>query len=97
MYLFITRTTVGCWHIEYLQPDVHNLLKNIYNFRFMCSIIIIWYDILSIVNPVSKQPQSIQIDLQIIVKNISETIEFIKKYRRKGFSKVKLIATEIYS
>lgn len=79
------------------KADAYALLKNIIcDFKFICSIII-WYDILSIVNPVSKQLQSIQFDLKISVKSISEIIEFLKEYRKNGFFNVKLIAKEIAS
>ncbi|XP_025192832.1 uncharacterized protein LOC112592885 [Melanaphis sacchari] len=78
------------------KADAYALLKNICDFKFLCSIII-WYDILSIVNPVSKQLQSIQFDIQIYVKSISEVIEFLKEYRKNGFFKVKLTAKEIAS
>lgn len=79
-----------------LQTKAYVLLKNICDFKFICSIII-WYDVLSIVNPVSKQLQSIQYDIQISVKSLSEIIEFLKEYRRNGFFKVKLAAKEIAS
>ncbi|KAL4119026.1 hypothetical protein QTP88_011899 [Uroleucon formosanum] len=78
------------------KTDAYALLKNICDFKFICSIII-WYDILSIVNPVSKQLQSIQFDIQISVKSISEIIEFLKEYRKNRFFKVKLTAKEIAS
>jgi len=52
---------------------------------------------LSIVNPVRKQLQSIQFDIQISVKSLSEIIEFLKEYRKNGFFKVKLTAKEIAS
>lgn len=78
------------------KADAYALLKNKCDFKFLCSIII-WYDILSIVNPVSKQLQSIQFDIQISVKSISEVIEFLKEYRKNGFFKVKLTAKEIAS
>lgn len=76
------------------KADAYALLKNICDFKFICSIII-WYDILRIVNHVSKQLQSVQFDIQISVKSVSETIEFLKEYRKNGFFKVKFTAKEI--
>jgi hypothetical protein len=78
------------------KADAYALLKNICDFKFICSIII-WYDILIIVNPESKKLQSIQFDIQIFVKSISEIIEFLKEYRMNGYFNVKLTAKEITS
>lgn len=46
------------------KSDACALLKNICDFKFISSVII-WYDILSAVNPISKQLQSIHYDIQM--------------------------------
>lgn len=69
-------------------------LKNICDFKFISSVIV-WYDILSAVNPISKQLQFIHYDIQMALKKLSSIIEFLKEYRQNGFSKVKIAAKEI--
>lgn len=78
------------------KADAYALLKNIYDFKFICSVIV-WYDILSAINPASKQLQSIQFNIEVDLKSISAIVDFLKEYRRNGFSKVKLAAKEIAS
>jgi hypothetical protein len=76
------------------KSDACDLLKNICDFKFISSVIV-WYDILSAVNPISKQLQSIHYDIQMVLKSVSSIVKFLKEYRQNGFPKVKIAAKEI--
>jgi hypothetical protein len=64
------------------------------SFEFLVSIII-WYEILSAVNLISKQLQSKDMLIDIAIESAQGLISFLKKYRETGFSKALEAAKEI--
>ena len=62
--------------------------------EFLVSIII-WYDILSAVNLISKQLQSKDMLIDIAIESIRDLLSFFSKYRETGFSKALEAAKEI--
>jgi hypothetical protein len=63
-------------------------------FEFLVSIII-WYEILSVVNLISKQLQSKDMLIDIAIESVQGLVSFFKKYRETGFSKALEAAKEI--
>jgi hypothetical protein len=57
--------------------------------------IIIWYEILSAINLISKQLQSKDMLIDIAIESVQGLISFFKKYRETGFSKALEAAKEI--
>lgn len=78
------------------RADAQVLAKCVSDYKFICGTVV-WYDILSVVNPVSKQLQSVAFDLQSAVKSVSEVVKFLKEYRHSGFTSMKITASEIAS
>ena len=75
----------------YMYPltssEAQSLAENeLGGFEFLVSIII-WYDILSAVNLVSKQLQSKDMLIDIAIESIQGVLSFFSKYRDTGFSK----------
>ena len=68
------------------------------DFQFLVSIII-WYEILSYIDLVSKQLQSKDMVIDIAIESVQGLISFFTKYRETGFSKAleaaKVIAMEM--
>jgi hypothetical protein len=77
-----------------IKSDACALLKNICDFKFISSVIV-WYDILCAVNPISKQLQSIHYDIQMALKSVSSIVKFLKEYRQNGIPKVIIAAKDI--
>ena len=74
------------------SSEAQSLAENeLGGFEFLVSIII-WYDILSAVNLVSKQLQSKDMLIDIPIESIQGLISFFKKYRETGFSKALEVA-----
>uniref|UniRef100_A0A8R7RG00 DUF4371 domain-containing protein n=1 Tax=Triticum urartu TaxID=4572 RepID=A0A8R7RG00_TRIUA len=77
------------------SSEAQSLAENeLGGFEFLVSIII-WYDILSVVNLVSKQLQSKDMLIDIAIESIQGLLSFFKKYRETGFSKALEDAKEI--
>ena len=77
------------------SSEAQSLAENeLGGFEFLVSIII-WYDILSAVNLVSKQLQSKDMLIDIAIESIQGLLSFFKKYRETGFSKALEDAKEI--
>jgi hypothetical protein len=64
------------------------------SFEFLVAIII-WYEILSAINLISKQLQSKDMLIDIAIESVQGLISFFKKYRETGFSKALEAAKEI--
>ncbi|XP_039688547.1 uncharacterized protein [Medicago truncatula] len=64
------------------------------DFEFIVSIII-WFDILSAINLVSKLLQSNDMLIDVAMSKIKELISFFKEYRKTGFKKTLDDATEV--
>ncbi|XP_076941089.1 uncharacterized protein LOC143610513 [Bidens hawaiensis] len=77
------------------QSDARSLSKNeACEFEFYLATII-WYEILSTVNFVSKRLQSKNMILDVAIKQVKNLIKFFKNYREVGFSKAIDEATNI--
>ena len=63
-------------------------------FEFLVAIII-WYEILSAVNLVSKQLQAKDMLIDIAIEKVQGLISFFNKYRETGFSNAMEAAKEI--
>nr|GEW09797.1 zinc finger MYM-type protein 1-like [Tanacetum cinerariifolium] len=64
------------------------------DFEFLVSTII-WYDILSVINFVSKKLQSDDMLIDIAVKEVEKLIAFFEEFRDTGFDKAINVAKEI--
>ncbi|XP_076898707.1 uncharacterized protein LOC143552339 [Bidens hawaiensis] len=77
------------------QSDARSLSKNeACEFEFYLATVI-WYEILSTVNFVSKRLQSKNMILDVAIKQVKNLIKFFKNYREVGFSKAIDEATKI--
>lgn len=64
------------------------------SFEFLVAIII-WYEILSAINLISKQLQSKDMLIDVAIESVQGLISFFRKYRETGFSKALEAAKEI--
>ncbi|GJS04872.1 zinc finger MYM-type protein 1-like protein [Tanacetum coccineum] len=64
------------------------------DFEFLVSTVI-WYDILSVVNLVSKKLQSDDMLIDVAVKEVEKLIAFFEEFRDTGFDKAINVAKEI--
>ncbi|GJR27160.1 zinc finger MYM-type protein 1-like protein [Tanacetum coccineum] len=64
------------------------------DFGFLISIVI-WFDILSVINLVSKKLQSDDMLIDVAVKEVEGLIAFFKEFRETGFDKEINVAKEI--
>ncbi|XP_076942325.1 uncharacterized protein LOC143612162 [Bidens hawaiensis] len=77
------------------QSNARSLSKNeTCEFEFYLATVI-WYEILSTVNFVSKRLQSKNMILDVAIKQVKNLIKFFKSYREVGFSKAIDEATKI--
>ena len=78
-----------------IQSTSESLAENeLGKYEFLVAIVI-WYDILSVVNVVSKQLQSKNMVIDDAMKKIEDLVSFFKTYRETGFSKALESAKEI--
>lgn len=63
-----------------VRTEASALAKHIKDFKFVCSIIV-WYDILNHINPVSKLMQKIELDLLSVCEVLKKTITYMKNQR----------------
>ena len=69
-----------------VQSEAKSLANNeLGNFEFLLATVI-WYEILSGVNLVSKQLQSKEMMIDVAINSIKGLIAFFKTYRENGFS-----------
>ena len=74
--------------------DAKSLLSNIMDFEFLF-VMVIWYNILSAINRVSKMLQSKDIVIDAAISHLKAFISFFETYRETGFKSDKIIAKEI--
>ncbi|XP_076892902.1 uncharacterized protein LOC143544769 [Bidens hawaiensis] len=77
------------------QSDARSLSKNEACEFVLYLATVIWYEILSTVNFVSKRLQSKNMILDVAIKQVKILIKFFKNYREVGFSKAIDEATKI--
>ncbi|PWA64700.1 zinc finger MYM-type protein 1 [Artemisia annua] len=78
-----------------IQSTSESLAENeLGKYEFLVAIVI-WYDILSVVNVVSKQLQSKNMVIDDAMKKIEDLVSFFKTYRETRFSKALESAKEI--
>ena len=74
--------------------DAKSLLSDIMDFEFLFGLVI-WYNILSVINKVSKMLQSKDIVIDAAISHLKALISFFETYRETGFESDKIIAKEI--
>ena len=74
--------------------DAKSLLSDIMDFEFLFGMVI-WYNILSAINRVSKMLQSKDIVIDAAISHLKALISFFETYRETGFESNKIIAKEI--
>ncbi|XP_021991030.1 zinc finger MYM-type protein 5-like [Helianthus annuus] len=78
-----------------IQIETRSLEKHeVGDYEFLVQIVI-WYEILSNVNVVSKKLQSKDVVLDVAIDEVDKLIKYFKNYREVGFSKAIDEATEI--
>jgi hypothetical protein len=81
-----------------LKSEILSIVRKINEFEFVVSLII-WYEILSKVNIVSKVLQNQKMHIDVATKHLKELNGFFEKYRNEGFvnaiSTAKDIAKEL--
>jgi hypothetical protein len=78
-----------------IRSEAKSLATNeLGDFEFLMSIII-WFEILSVINVVSKLLQSRDMVIDVAMEKITGLISFFKKYREIGFKNALNYATEI--
>ncbi|KAK9053582.1 hypothetical protein SSX86_024656 [Deinandra increscens subsp. villosa] len=82
-----------------IQSEAKSLAVNmVSDFEFLVAIMI-WYEILSSVNVVSKKLQSEDIVLDVAIEEVNKLIVFFKEYREVGLAKAideaKIVASEM--
>ena len=68
------------------SSEAQSLADNEFNDFDFLLVIIIWYEILSAVNLVSKQLQAKDMVIDIAIERVQGLISFFSKYREIGFS-----------
>lgn len=84
---------------SYTRDEASGLLNQIKQFKFLCSIII-WYETLNRINPVSKLMQSKDFDLVSVIKLLQNTKHFFEnsrpdEYFTQVLEDAKALASEI--
>ena len=74
--------------------DVKSLLSDIMDFEFLFGMVI-WYNILSVINRVSKMLQSKDIVIDAAISHLKAFLSFFETYRETGFESDKIITKEI--
>ena len=74
--------------------DAKSLLSDIMDFEFLFCMVI-WYNILSAINRVSKMLQSKDIVIDVVISHLKALISFFETYRETGFESDKIITKEI--
>uniref|UniRef100_A0A2S2PYQ8 Zinc finger MYM-type protein 1 n=1 Tax=Sipha flava TaxID=143950 RepID=A0A2S2PYQ8_9HEMI len=76
------------------QSEAVSLSNEIGNYEFILSLVI-WYDILTEVNIVSKSLQDHNTDINTSVKMVQSLIQFLHQYRENGFNFAKIAAKKL--
>lgn len=81
------------------RHEAECLCRHIKQFKFLCSLII-WYDLLNLINPVSKLMQTINFDISAAMKILETLLSYLKQQRTdndNSFEKIVLEATKLAS
>jgi hypothetical protein len=78
------------------KTDAKNLLKAFDNFEFILSMVI-WYDVLFVVNTVSKKLQSSSMCIDNALQQIEDMRNYFDNYRNEGFDSSMITAKNIAS
>lgn len=73
------------------KSEAVSLSNEIGNYEFILSLVI-WYDILTEVNIVSKSVQDHNMDISSSVKMVHSLLQFLHEYRENGFNLAKIAA-----
>lgn len=77
------------------RSEAHSLvIHELNSYEFVLSLVI-WYEILSEVNVVSKSLQSINMHLDVSTNLLDGLLIFFEQYRTKGFESAKITANTI--
>ncbi|RYE19970.1 MAG: hypothetical protein EOP45_11795 [Sphingobacteriaceae bacterium] len=77
------------------KSDAETLaVYNIQNYEFLLALII-WHDLLFVVNNVSKFLQTKDMQMDVAIKELESLLGFLKQYREIGYDQAKLQATTI--
>lgn len=74
--------------------NAHSLQKEMGKWPFLVSVIV-WHNVLYHINKVSKMLQSPKVSVEVMRREITAVIEFLKEYRENGFTSAKTDAREI--
>ena len=74
--------------------DVKSLLSDIMDFEFLFGMVI-WYNILSANNRVSKMLQSKDIVIDAAISHLKALISFFETYRETGFESIRLLLKKL--
>lgn len=76
------------------RTEATALAKQIKSYPFLLSLII-WYDILSKINILSKVMQNENMQFDLALQCIDQTLKFLENYKETGFSSAEIIAKEL--
>lgn len=76
------------------KSEAVSLSNEIGNYEFILSLVI-WYDILTEVNIVSKNVQNHNMDINTSVKMVQSLLQFLNQYRENGFNLAKIAANKL--
>ncbi|KAK4885837.1 hypothetical protein RN001_002108 [Aquatica leii] len=80
-----------------IRDEASGLLNNLKQFKFICSIVI-WYKILSRINPISKLLQTVHFDISQAIDTLNNCKLFFENLRSdEAFESIILEATELAS
>lgn len=77
-----------------IKSEAQSLAEYGMNFEFILATVV-WYELLSAINKVSKSLQSIGTDLSMAMSLLSGLEKFLKEFRKNGFATSKKTASEI--
>ena len=79
------------------KSEAKSLVKNeLENFEFLFGMVI-WYNLLFVVNTVSKFLQRKNMQIDVAIENLKGLIAFLERYRDVGFMEAMVEAKEIAS
>jgi hypothetical protein len=76
------------------KSDANNFFDALGSFEFLLGMII-WHDVLYVVNKVTKMLQSPAMNIDTTLKLMEDIMQYFEKYRNEGFSSSIIIAKSI--
>ena len=76
------------------RAEATSLANTLKSFTFLVTLVI-WYDLLIHVNVASKVMQQKDMQLDVTVKILENTVQFLREYRETGFEKSVVVAREL--